>query len=54
MRWNTKSARRRYDIWKPWFAWRPVKTVDGEWVWWELIERLRVENGWGYDFWMYR
>ena len=25
--------------WRPWFAWRPVKTVSDRWVWWETIYR---------------
>jgi hypothetical protein len=30
---------RRHIPWKPWFAWRPVTTVSGRWVWWEHIYR---------------
>ena len=30
--------------WNQWFAWRPV-FVDGEWVWWETIERKMVSDG---------
>ena len=25
--------------WRPWFAWRPVKTVSGELVWWDTVYR---------------
>ena len=25
--------------WRPWFAWRPVKTVTGELVWWDTVYR---------------
>lgn len=25
--------------WRPWFAWRPVRTVTGELVWWDTVYR---------------
>jgi hypothetical protein len=25
--------------WQPWFAWRPVRTVAGEQVWWTTVYR---------------
>ena len=25
--------------WRKWFAWRPVRTEDWEWVWLEMVER---------------
>lgn len=27
--------------WHIWFAWRPVKTIDGRWTWLRTIERQR-------------
>ena len=27
--------------WKEWFAWRPVTTIDGDFVWLEKVERRR-------------
>ena len=27
--------------WSLWFAWRPAKTIGGEWVWLENVARLR-------------
>lgn len=30
--------------WMPWFAWRPVRTWEGEWVWWKWIERRLCQN----------
>lgn len=39
------KSRRYLDIqikkrpWKPWFAWRPVKTVGDRWVWRKNIYR---------------
>ena len=29
----------RQKLWRPWFAWRPVRTVSDRWVWWEHIYR---------------
>lgn len=26
-------------VWKPWFAWRPIKVGDGDCRWLEIIER---------------
>lgn len=34
-----------------WFAWRPVKTEGGTWVWLETIWR-RGEDVWGF-YWVY-
>lgn len=28
--------------WRIWFAWRPVQTYDGTWVWWELVWRTPI------------
>ena len=25
--------------WEPWFAWRPVTTITGQWIWWRHIYR---------------
>jgi hypothetical protein len=29
--------------WLPWFAWRPVRTENMEWVWFEIILRKLTE-----------
>ena len=31
-----------YEDWHLWFAWRPVKTLNGRWVW---LRRL-YRSGW--------
>lgn len=35
-----------------WFAWRPVRTVDGKWQWWTWVFRRRrlgwLSSGWEY------
>lgn len=23
--------------WVPWFAWRPVRLMDGRWAWWQRV-----------------
>lgn len=33
--------------WKPWFAWRPVRTVGGRWYWGRTVYRK-----YGKDFWL--
>ena len=30
--------------WEPWFAWRPVKMIDGLWVWLQKVERTTYWN----------
>lgn len=30
--------------WHPWFAWRPVRLVDGTWCWLEPLERIGWET----------
>lgn len=27
-----------------WFAWRPVKLITGEWIWWEWTRRVSWFN----------
>ncbi len=27
--------------WSPYFAWRPVKTINHEWIWLEWAERIK-------------
>jgi hypothetical protein len=29
---------------RPWFAWIPVRTIDGEWVWLETVERVWYQS----------
>ncbi len=38
-------------IWKPWFAWRPVKLDNGQYAWLETVFRrkLRACYGWFYS-----
>lgn len=41
-----------------WFAWRPVKTFDGCWVWLRFIVRFRMQKkeylpGSDYPWWAY-
>ena len=52
---SNEEATRVYK-WHDWFAWRPVVTLDGELVWWEVVERmLWVDTGTDPDSrWKYR
>jgi len=29
--------------WEEWFAWRPVKTIEGETIWWRRCYRRHVK-----------
>ena len=29
-----------FTEWTPWFAWRPVRTMSGQMVWLEWVERV--------------
>jgi len=31
--------------WHEWFAWYPVNTLSGRWVWLKKVKRSRVDNG---------
>ncbi len=33
--------------WQSWFAWRPVKMQNGNWIWWEQTEKRYCEGGTG-------
>lgn len=30
--------------WHPWFAWRPVETVDRGWRWLRIVNRRRIQK----------
>ena len=32
-----------FHEWRQWFAWRPVRTQNSEWVWLETVERKSFE-----------
>ena len=38
-RWQERSVPKHEREWRPWFAWRPVKTVSGELIWWATVYR---------------
>lgn len=38
MRWHGEPRKRVNKTWRSWFAWRPVKTMDGIWIWLEPVE----------------
>ena len=44
------------DDWEFWFAWKPVKTVSGKWVWLESIYRKETwaqrRDGQGFTHWV--
>ncbi|CAB4129292.1 hypothetical protein UFOVP112_390 [uncultured Caudovirales phage] len=39
-RWHERSVPQVDRPWRPWFAWRPVRTVTGELVWWDTVYRM--------------
>jgi hypothetical protein len=38
-RWEERAVNHKDREWKEWFAWRPVKTVAGETIWWTTVYR---------------
>ena len=40
--------------WHPWFAWKPVLTVDSRFAWFVRLERRRDWVYYGQDGWSYR
>ncbi len=40
--------------WRPWFAWRPVKTISGNKAWLCFIYKRSVTNYVDIDEWNYR
>jgi len=43
MIWGTKNKiKKPWRITWFWFAWRPVKLLDGRWVWWQKVEKFYV------------
>ena len=51
MRWGTNGNLQWIErqIWKPWFAWRPVK-IGHQWIWLETLERRQGYNLMTEDF----
>lgn len=51
MRWRIHDEDEEFSDWRPWYAWHPVKTIDGWWVWFEWVERQFWSSwaGCGYD-----
>lgn len=41
--------------WRPWFAWYPVESFDGVWMWLRTVGRRRIQKHeylyGGADFW---
>lgn len=37
--------------WRPWFAWRPVRTVSGQVIWWQSIYRTIGNDYVDHDDW---
>lgn len=37
-----------FTSWKPWFAWRPVKTMDKKWTWLRSVYRCELCATWAY------
>lgn len=38
-RWEERGVEKSQREWRAWFAWRPVRTVSGELVWWCTVYR---------------
>jgi len=46
----------KFQVWTSWFAWRPVITENRELVWWESVQRLRMDGTQfvSSNYWIYR
>jgi hypothetical protein len=46
MKWiRRRKTQRRAAEWSPWFAWYPVRLIDGvTWAWLEIIERIDYQS----------
>jgi len=31
-------------IWEDWFAWHPIKTIDGKWLWLRIVWRRKEDS----------
>lgn len=40
MQWKAQPT-----IWRQWFAWRPVRTTQEIYVWFEYVERIKSDDG---------
>ena len=53
-----KIAQSATSDWNNWFAWHPVRTENGEWVWLETVERkwyhARIPNVMPSSWYIYR
>lgn len=38
----------RLTQWHRWFAWHPVKTLEGKWTWLRTVWRIALCLHWGY------
>jgi hypothetical protein len=50
-RWKEKTKPDEFGRWRPWFAWRPVRTVGGELIWWDTVYRQLGNNYSDQDDW---
>jgi hypothetical protein len=50
-RWKERTKPHHFGRWRPWFAWRPVRTVEGELIWWATVYRHLGNNYSDQDDW---
>ncbi len=50
---TSEQAHNDAVTWQLWFAWRPVRLIDGRRVWLETIQRkwTAIEGGWDGPWW---
>jgi hypothetical protein len=52
MRWDSTPAK-DLEEWHQWFAWYPVKTTVGTWVWLELVLQRQLTSSSSQEYWEY-
>lgn len=51
---TTTQRKDRLEVWHDWYAWYPVKLMNGRWAWFSDIYRLQVTGALGGTFFIYR
>jgi len=50
---NRWVPKRTIHLWQPWFAWRPVRTVSDQVLWWTIVYRTVGNDYVDFDDWQW-
>lgn len=51
LRWEEERIVHYSPQWQAWFAWRPVRTINGSVIWWDKVYRTIGNDYVDYDDW---